>query len=65
MDTIRAPGAHAEAARRGNLRLDATECPRAQLWLIRDYFDNRLPALPALADAYTSKSVQTSLEFAL
>ena len=59
---IRAAGAHAEAAKRGDLRLGAVEYPRAQLWSIADYFDDRMPILPALADPYTGKPVQGSLQ---
>ena len=65
VEPIRAAGAHAEAARRGNLRLGATEYPRAQLWSMRDYFDDRMPLLPALADPYTGKPVQSSLRMSL
>ena len=65
VNPIRAPGAHAEAAKRGNLRLGATEYPRAQLWSIQDYFDNRMPLLPALADPYTGKPVQGSLQMSI
>ena len=65
VNPIRASGAHAEAAKRGNLKLGATEYPRAQLWSIQDYFDNRLPVLPALADPYTGKLVQGSLQMSL
>ena len=65
VNPIRAPGAHAEAARRGRLRLGATEYPRAQLWSIRDYFANRMPTLPALADPYTGKPFQASLQIPL
>ena len=62
---ISAPGAHAEAARRGSMKLGATEYPRAQLWSIQHYFDNRMPVLPALADPYTGKPVQGSLHMSL
>ena len=65
MNPVRAPGAHAEAAKRGNLRLGATEYPRAQLWSIRDYFADRMPSLPALADPYTGKPAQGSLQMSL
>ena len=47
------------------LKLGATEYPRAQLWSIQDYFDNRMPMLPALADPYTGKPVQGSLQMSL
>ena len=62
---VRASGAHAEAARRGNLRMGASEYPRAQLWSIHDYFEDRMPMLPALADPYTGKPVQGSLQLSL
>ncbi len=62
---IRAPGAHAEAAKRGTLRIGANEYRRAQLWSIHDYFDDRMPQLPALADPYTGKPVQGSLQMDL
>ena len=65
VNPISAPGAHAEAAKRGKLRLGATEYPRAQLWSIHDYFDDRMPHLPALADPYTGKPVQGSLQMTL
>ena len=65
VNPVRAPGAHAEAAKRGNLRLGATEYPRAQLWSIRDYFADRMPSLPALADPYTGKPAQGSLQMSL
>jgi SAM-dependent methyltransferase len=59
---IRASGAHAEAAKRGSLLLGASEYPRAQLWSMADYFDGRMPLLPALADPYTGKPVQQSVQ---
>ncbi len=65
VNPISAPGAQAEAARRGNLKLGANEYPGAQLWSIQDYFDNRMPILPALADPYTGKEVQVSMQMAL
>ena len=65
VNPIRAKGAHAEAAKRGKLRLGVTEYPRAQLWSIQDYFDARMPVLPALADPYTGKPVQGSLQMSL
>ena len=65
VNPIRAPGAHAEIATRGRLRLGVSEYPRAQLWSIHDYFANRMPALPALADPYTWKPLQQSLGLSL
>ena len=65
VEPIRAGGAQAEASRRGHLKLGASEYPRAQLWSIQDYFDHRFPALPALADPYTGKPLQGSLQMSL
>ena len=65
VEPIRAAGARTEATHRGFLTLGATEYPRAQLWSIQDYFDNRMPLLPALADPYTGKPVQQSLGLSL
>ena len=65
VEPIRAAGARTEATHKGFLTLGATEYPRAQLWSIQDYFDNRMPLLPALADPYTGKPVQGSLQMSL
>lgn len=52
--------AHAEAAKLGELRIDgaADVYPRAQLWSIADYFENRPPRMPPLANPYTGKAMQ-------
>ena len=65
VDPVRAKGAHAEIAGIGSFRLGASEYPRAQLWSIQDYFDNRMPALPALADPYTGDPVQMTMQMSL
>ena len=39
----------------------ASRYPRVQVWSIADYFDGRIPQLPALADPYTGKAVQSRL----
>ena len=65
VEPVSAAGAHVEMAKRGKIRLGATEYPRAQLWSMHDYFDDRMPDLPALADPYTGKPVQTSLGLGL
>lgn len=59
---VTATGAHAGAAKRGSLRLGASKYARAQLWSMADYFDGRMPDLPALADPYTGKPVQQSVQ---
>ena len=65
VEPIRAAGARAEATHKGFLTLGASQYPRAQLWSIEDYFDNRMPLLPALADPYTGKPLQTSLKMTI
>ena len=63
--SVQTTSAHAEAAQKGRLTLGASQYPRAQLWSIQDYFDNRMPDLPALADPYTGKPLQTSLQMSM
>ena len=65
VEPIRAAGARTEATHKGFLTLGASRYPRAQLWSIHDYFNNSMPQLPALADPYTGKPLQTSLEMTL
>ena len=36
--------------------------PREQLWSVSDYFDDRMPAAPPLADRYTGKPIQPSIQ---
>ena len=65
VEPIRAAGARTEITHKGFLTLGASRYPRAQLWSIHDYFNNSMPQLPALADPYTGKPLQTSLEMTL
>ena len=57
LDRITSANARADAASKGILRLGAQEYPAVQLWSIRDYFDNRLPSLPTMADPFTGKEI--------
>ena len=65
VEPVRAAGARTETARRGFLNLGASKYPRAQLWSMEDYFADRMPLLPALADPYTGKPLQESLQIPL
>jgi len=65
VDPITAAGARTEVANKGFLNLGASRYPRAQLWSIEDYFADRMPQLPALADPYTGKPFQGSLQIPL
>ena len=57
LDRLTSPSARADAASKGAYRIGAQEYPSVQLWSIRDYFDNRFPALPTMADPFTGKEV--------
>ena len=51
----------AEARAKGEIIVGASRYPRVQVWSIADYFDGRIPHLPALADPFTGKPVQSRL----
>ena len=42
----------------GHLPMGAARYPKAQLWSVEDYFDDRLPLLPPLTDPYTGKEMR-------
>ena len=65
VEPVGAPGARTETAGKGFLNLGASRYPRAQLWSVEDYFAGRMPLLPALADPYTGKPLQESLQIPL
>lgn len=54
--------AEAELAGVGELSLGASTFPRAQLWSIEDWFADRLPQLPALADPFTGKAIPEEMQ---
>lgn len=51
--------ARAEMAKLGRVKIGANMYPRAQLWSVAEYLDNRPPMLPAMADPYTGEPMQT------
>jgi len=55
---VNSPNAKAEAKSAGYIQIGANRYPKAQLWSIADYFQERLPVLPPLADPYTGKAMQ-------
>ena len=61
LENVNSPNARAEAQGMGKVRVGASEFPRVQLWSIHDYFDDRSPLLPAMADDYTGKPMQPQL----
>ncbi len=56
-------GSHAwaETAGKGRITVGAETYPRAQLWSIEEYFDNRLPRTPTMLDPNTGQPVQPRL----
>lgn len=54
--------AEAELAGVGELSLGASTFPRAQLWSIENWFADRLPHLPVLADPFTGKAIPEELQ---
>ena len=61
LDKVTSRGAAAEARNAGYLVKGAARYPRAQLWSIADYFDDRQPELPPLADPFTGKAMQRDI----
>ena len=61
---VSAGSARAEAAKLGDVGFNGSPAryPRAQLWSIADYFEDRPPRLPPLANPYTGKAMQESLQ---
>ena len=57
LDRISSPGIRAEAAAAGTVEIGAASYPRVQLWSIEDWFADRAPRLPPLADPYTGKAM--------
>ena len=61
LDRVSSSQARALAAEQGRVTFGAQHYPRVQLWSIEDYFEDRLPHLPALADPNTGKPMQPAL----
>ena len=57
IDRVASANTRADAASKGALMVGAQEYPALQLWSITDYFDNRLPVLPTMADPFTGKEI--------
>ena len=58
---VQSPNAKREASEAGYLQLGANRYPKTQFWSIADYFQDRLPILPPLADPYTGKAMQRDI----
>lgn len=61
-DPVTSPAARAEASQQGDIAFGASRYPRVQLWSIADFFEGKMPSLPALADPYTGRAVQPYLQ---
>ena len=57
IDRVASANARVDAASKGALTVGAQEYPAVQLWSIADYFDNRLPSLPTMADPFTGREI--------
>ena len=55
---VRSTNAKREAVDTGHFQLGINRYPKAQFWSIADYFQNRLPTLPPLADPYSGEPMQ-------
>ena len=61
LDAEPTTAAKREMTRMGHVRIGSEEYPRVQMWSIRDYFEQRKPHLPGLADPYTGAPAQELL----
>ena len=50
-----------ELAGMGRVQIGSRDYPKVQMWSIRDYFEQRLPELPGMADPYTGQPDQPLL----
>ena len=55
------PAARAESGDMGGVQIAGMRYPRLQRWSIADYFDERPPRLPIMANPYTGKPMQARL----
>lgn len=61
LDRFTSPSAGAEMAGKGQITLGAETYPRAQLWSISEYFDDRPPRIPTMLDPHTGRPMQGRL----
>ena len=61
LDAEPTSGAMREMSRMVQIRIGGDEYPRVQMWSMRDYFEQRKPHLPGLADPYTGAPAQELL----
>lgn len=61
LDSKPTVAASRELAGMGRVRVGSRDYPKVQMWSIRDYFEQRLPELPGMADPYTGQPDQPLL----
>ena len=61
LEPVETPAARAESAGMGTVRISGISFPRMQRWSIADYFEQRPPMLPLMANPYTGKPMQMRL----
>ena len=58
LEPVRSRAAREAVANTGRIRVSGYPYRRTQLWPISDYFDERLPAMPIMADPYSGKPLE-------
>lgn len=61
LEPVDTPSARVEASDMGSVCIDGVTYPRLQRWSMAEYFENRPPLLPLMADPYTGKPLQPRL----
>ena len=61
LDSAPTAGARRELAEMGRVQVGSRDYPKVQMWSIRDYFEQRVPELPGMADPYTGQPDQPLL----
>ena len=58
LEPVRSQPAKKAVLNTGRIRVSGYPYRRTQLWSIHDYFDERLPAMPIMADPYSGKPLE-------
>lgn len=63
LEPVDTPQARMEVANSGKITVSGYTYRRIQLWPVSDYFDDRLPNLPVMADPFTGKPLSQGRMF--
>ena len=63
LEPVDTPQARMEVANSGKITVSGYTYRRMQLWPVSDYFDDRLPNLPVMADPFTGKPLSQGRMF--